>query len=101
MVNSEHVVYRALHDIFKKHNHDFTWEYFTEHIGMSIHESLHLFYNDFPLTISFDEFYTLRNSVVSYYLATELQVMPGLLPLLNTITDRSIAIAISTSGKQD
>ncbi len=101
MVNSELVVYRALSDIFKQHNHDFTWEYFTEHIGMSVHESLRLFYKDFPLGISFDEFYSLRNSVVSNYLEKDLQLMPGLISLLKTIKRLGIKIAISTSGKRD
>lgn len=36
IVNSENLVFEALHDLFSTYNHNFTWEYFREHIGMPI-----------------------------------------------------------------
>src|SRR3990167_8810344 len=101
MVNSEIVVFSALNDLFKRHNHNFGWDYFVKHIGMSVSEYLEIFYKDFPLAITFDEFYSLRNEIVAKHIEKDLQLMPGLLPLLKTIKNLGIDMAVSTSGKRE
>lgn len=101
MVNSEHVVFSALREIFAIYNHDYSWNYFTQHIGLSVEESLHIFYKDFPLPIPFEEFYSERNKRVEMYLAQKLELMPGLLPLLTILKRHGVSMAISTSGKKE
>lgn len=101
MVNSEEVVFAAIRDIFKKFGQDYTWEYFVQHIGMSVDESLRIFYKDFPIPITFEEFYEMRNHQVSKYIEKRLKVMDGLIPLMNKINKLHISMAIATSGKKD
>lgn len=101
MVNSEEVVFTAIRDIFKEYNQNYTWEYFSQHIGMSVVESLQIFYKDFPIPITFEDFYALRNERVTKYIEKHLQIMDGLIPLLNYIDKLRIPMAIATSGKKD
>lgn len=101
MVNSEQVVYKALKDLFGKYHHDLTWEYYTRHIGTPVQDALTHFFADYPLPISYDEFFALRNTMVAEYLATELHLMPGLLSLLEFLSSQAIPLAITTSGKRD
>jgi HAD superfamily hydrolase (TIGR01509 family) len=101
MVNSEEIIFKAIRDIFKKYHQNYTWEYFIQHIGMSVTESLQIFYKDFSIPITFEEFYKLRNEKVSKYLEKHLQVMGGLIPLLNYFQKLNIPMAIATSGKKD
>jgi HAD superfamily hydrolase (TIGR01509 family) len=101
MVNSEEIIFTAIRDIFKKYHQNYTREYFNQHIGMSVAESLQIFYKDFPIPITFKEFYNLRNDKVSKYLEKRLQIMDGLIPLLNYIHKLHIPMAIATSGKKD
>lgn len=101
MVNSEEIVFTAIRDIFKKYHQNYTREYFNQHIGMSVTESLQIFYKDFPIPITFEEFYNLRNDKVSEYLEKRLQIMDGLIPLLNYLYKLHIPMAIATSGKKD
>lgn len=101
MVNSEEIIFTAIRDIFKKYHQNYTREYFNQHIGMSVIESLQIFYKDFPIPITFEEFYNLRNDKVSEYFEKRLQIMDGLIPLLNYIHKLHIPMAIATSGKKD
>lgn len=101
MVNSEKVVFTVIRDIFKEYNQNYTWEYFSQHIGMSVAKSLQIFYRDFPISITFEEFYDLRNKKVTEYIEEHLEIMDGLIPLLKYLDKLHIPMTIATSGKRD
>jgi HAD superfamily hydrolase (TIGR01509 family) len=101
MVNTEDVVYAALTDIFREHDIEFTWDYYCTTIGLPVVDSLRLYLRDYRLPLTFEEFQARRNTLVGERLATSLQIMPGLPPLLEHLRSRGVRMAIATSGTRD
>lgn len=101
MVNTEDVVYAALTDIFREHDIAFTWEYYCTTIGLPVVDSLRLYFRDFPIPLTFEEFQARRNAVVAERIATSLQLMPGLAPLLEYLRAHGVRMAVATSGTRD
>lgn len=98
IVNSEFVVFEAIRDVLDQYNQCFTWEYFSRYIGMSVVESLKIFYRDCHIPIPFEIFLYKRNKNVELYLEERLELMPGILSLLNNLRKRQVPLAIATSG---
>lgn len=98
MVNTEDVVFAALQQFFRGHQHDFTWDYYSGTIGLPVAESLRLYHRDFPLPLSLEEFTAERDRLVAAQMETALRPMPGLLPLLDLLRARGVPLAVATSG---
>lgn len=98
MVNSEDVVFAALQQLFRTHQHDFTWHYYSGTIGLPVAESLRMYLRDFPIPLSYEDFTAERNRLVAAQMETALRPMPGLLALLDLLRERGVALAVATSG---
>jgi HAD superfamily hydrolase (TIGR01509 family) len=98
MVNSEDVVFAALRQLFRRHQHDFTWDYYSGTIGLPVADSLRLYHRDFPIPLTLDEFTAERNRLVAEQMETALGLMPGLVPLLDLLRERGVPLAVATSG---
>jgi HAD superfamily hydrolase (TIGR01509 family) len=101
MVNSEDVVFAALQQLFRRHQHDFTWEYYSGTIGLPVAESLRLYLRDFPIPLTYEDFTAERNRLVAEQMATALRPMPGLVSLLDLLRERGVPLAVATSGTRE
>lgn len=101
MVNSEDVVFAALQQVFRRHQHDFTWDYYSGTIGLPVAESLHLYLRDFPIPLTYEDFTAERNRLVAEQMETALRPMPGLVPLLDLLRERAVPLAVATSGTRE
>jgi HAD superfamily hydrolase (TIGR01509 family) len=51
-----------------------------------------------PVPVPFDAFMVRRNALVRAYLAARVELMPGLMPLLDALRARGVRMAIATSA---
>jgi HAD superfamily hydrolase (TIGR01509 family) len=98
MVNSEHVVFAALQTLFRRYGHDFAWDYYCTTLGLPVADSLAMYLRDIPIGLSFAELRRERDALVTEHMETRLELMPGLLPLLDNLRARGVPLAIATSG---
>jgi len=98
MVNSEHVVFAALRDIFGRYGHDFAWDYYCTSIGLPVAESIARYLRDIPIGVPYDDFFAERDALVREYMETRLALMPGLVELLDELARHGVPMAIATSG---
>ena len=98
MVNSEDVVFAALRTIFGRYGHAFAWDYYITSVGLPVAESIAMFLRDVPIPLAREAFTIERNALVAEYLATQLELMPGLLPLLEFLKARRTPMAVATSA---
>jgi HAD superfamily hydrolase (TIGR01509 family) len=101
MVNSEDVVFAAMQQLFGRYGHPFSWEYYCTTIGLPVSESIAIYLRDLAVPLDYDNFLAERNRLVGELLETQLQLMPGLLPLLEFLRERGIAMAVATSGTRE
>lgn len=100
MVNSEQVIYDALKKLFDKYRKNLTWDYFARHIGTPVDISLPQFHKDYSLPMLYDNFLIERNKVIKKAIESDLRLMPGLIPLLHYLKERSFKLSIATSAKR-
>jgi HAD superfamily hydrolase (TIGR01509 family) len=101
MVNTEHVVFAALRDLFERHGHDnFTWDFYCTTIGLPSVESTRIYLARFPLDLSPEEFIVAERELTQRYMATELALMPGLMPLLDDLRARGVRMVIASSSRR-
>jgi HAD superfamily hydrolase (TIGR01509 family) len=101
MVNSEEVVFAALRTIFGRYGHEFVWDYYVTSVGLPVAESIAMFLRDLPIPLAVESFTTERNALVAEYFTTRLELMPGLLPLLEMLRARGIPMAVATSATRE
>ena len=101
MVNSEDVVFAALHTIFQRFGHEFVWDYYVTSVGMPVVDSIAMFLRDLPIPLANDAFTVERNALVADYFATRLELMPGLVPLLDYLRERETPMAVDTSATRE
>lgn len=98
MVNTEDVVYAAYAQIFGEQGCAFPWDYYITSLGMPVAESLEMYLRDLPVTMSLDELIAARAERMQTLTETDLQLMPGLLPLVRALRARGDLLAVATSG---
>lgn len=98
MVNSEHVVFAALRELFGDHGHTFTWEFYCTTIGLPSAEATRLYLASFAIDLTPEQFLAAERELTQRYLATELALMPGLLPLLDDLRVRGVRMVIASSS---
>lgn len=100
MVNSEHVVFTALRELFARHGHTFTWEFYCTTIGLPSVEAARVYFARFPIDLSPEAFADAERELTQRYMATELALMPGLLPLLDDLRARGVRLVIASSSRR-
>lgn len=100
MVNSEQVIFAALHKLFSRYGVDLTWGYFAQHIGTPVHISLPQFFKDHPIPLSYDDFLIQRSSVIKIEMESSLNLMPGLNTLIKLLNKKKYILSIGTSAKK-
>lgn len=100
LVNTEEVVYQGLKKLFEKNNYELHWEYYCKYIGMSVQEALPHYFQDFPITQTYDEFVALRDKVVADELKHSLQLMPGARELLTYLKKQGVFQVVASSGRR-
>lgn len=98
MVNSEEVVFAALCTIFGRYGHEFVWDYYVTSVGLPVAESIAMFLRDLPVPLAVEAFTAERNAMVAEYFTTRLELMPGLVPLLEMLRARGTPLAVATSA---
>lgn len=101
MVNSENIVFAALQHLFREQKQEISWEYYCTTIGLPVVESIKTYLRDFPLNLTFEEFFEERNKLVDELLETELQPMAGLLSLLEYLKSRGVRMVVASSGRRE
>lgn len=101
MVNSEEVVFAALRTIFGRYAREFVWDYYITSVGLPVAESIAMYLRDLPIPLAVEAFTTERNALVAEYFASRLELMPGLLPLLELLRARGTSLAVATSATRD
>jgi HAD superfamily hydrolase (TIGR01509 family) len=101
MVNSEHVVFAALRELFERHGHDFTWDFYCTTIGLPSVEATRMYLASFPLDLPPEDFVLAKQDLIQGYMATELALMPGLIPLLDGLRARGLRMVIASSSRRD
>ncbi len=101
LVNTEEVVFQSLKKLFKKNNYELHWEYYCKYLGMSLQEALPHYFQDFPITKTYEAFVKLRDEVVARELENSLQLMPGAKELLIYLKKEGIGQVIASSGKKE
>lgn len=98
MVNSEDLVYLAERELFDGYADSFTWEYYLTSLGMPVADSMTMFLATMPLPGTFEEILQRRNTLVRAVLAERVELMPGLLSLVQGLRARNVRMAIATSA---
>ena len=98
MVNSEQIVYAAERELFAAYADAFSWEYFLTSVGMPVADSMAMFLAAMPLPGTFAEIMARRNALVRAYLAERIELMPGLLALIESLRAHAVRMAIATSA---
>lgn len=101
MVNSEEVVFAALGTIFGRYGHTFVWDYYVTTVGLPVADSIAIYLRDLPVPLAVDAFTIERNALVAEYFATRLELMPGLVPLLEFLKARGTPMAVATSATRE
>ena len=101
MVNSEEVVFAALRTIFGRYGHAFVWDYYVTSVGLPVVESIAMYLRDLPVPLGVEAFTAERNALVAEYFATRLELMPGLVPLLEWLRARGVPLVVATSATRE
>lgn len=101
MVNSEHVVYAALAEVFARHGQDLTWKYYCTTIGLPSAVATQMYVRDLPIPLTEDEFALAERDATERHLETKLALMPGLVPLLDDLRERGVRMVICSSSRRD
>ncbi|HEX6817829.1 MAG TPA: HAD family phosphatase [Ktedonobacterales bacterium] len=100
MVNSEHVVYAALREIFASHGQNLTWDFYCTTIGLPSPVAARMYLGHLPIPLSEEELVEAERVSARELMATELLLLPGLLPLLEDLRVRGIPSVICSSSRR-
>ncbi len=101
MVNSEHVVYAALREIFARHGQALTWEFYCTAIGLPSPVAARTYLSHLPIPLSEAELVEAERVSARALMATELILLPGLLPLLEDLRERGVRRVIASSSRRE
>src|SRR5579871_1167639 len=101
MVNSEHVVHAALREVFARHGQELTWEFYCTTIGLPSAIAADLYLSHLPIPLSPAELVEAERESARALMATELKLLPGLLPLLEDLRSRRVRRVIASSSRRD
>jgi HAD superfamily hydrolase (TIGR01509 family) len=98
MVNTEDVAYAIYARIFQARGFPFPWDYYATSLGMPVADALAMYLRDMPDLLTMEELRAERAELMEVVVETELQLMPGLVPLLTALRSRGDLLAVATSG---